>query len=116
MIRKPGEMKSETRANMRGGDGEVTIRHYFTRDEMTAHSRLCAELIIPPGASIGRHDHETEDEVYIITAGSGVLDDGQTESRVATGDAILTGNGSAHAIRNDGDTELRMIAVIMCYS
>jgi mannose-6-phosphate isomerase-like protein (cupin superfamily) len=115
MIRKPAEMKVETREKMRGGTGAVTIRHYFAADEMKARSRLCAELTIPPGAGIGPHAHETEDEVYIVTAGSGVLDDGQTRTRIGCGDAVLTGQGGSHAVINDGATDLKLIAVIMCY-
>ena len=115
MIRKPADMKEETRENMRGGDGSVTIRHYFTKDEFTANARLCAKLIIPPGAGIGSHQHDAEDEVYIVTQGSGLLDDGTEETRVSAGDAILTGNGGSHAIRNDGAEPLEMIAVIACY-
>ena len=115
MIRKSADMKSETRANMRGGDGEVTVQPFFTPDEMTAKSRLCAKLTLPPGASIGVHEHLKEDEVYIITHGIGMLDDGQSESRVEAADAVLTGNGESHAIRNIGDEPLVLIAVIMLY-
>ncbi len=115
MIRKSTDMQSETRANMRGGEGEVTVQQYFTPDEMTANSRLCAKLTLPSGASIGVHEHIQEDEVYIITQGSGILDDGICESRVEAGDAVLTGNGESHAIRNDEDTPLEIIAVIMRY-
>lgn len=115
MIRKPSEMTVETRQNMRGGAGAVTFRHYFQKDEMKARSRLCAELTIPPGASIGPHAHETEDEVYIITAGSGLLDDGLTRTRITAGDAVLTGQGGSHAVINDGTTDLKLIAVIMSY-
>jgi mannose-6-phosphate isomerase-like protein (cupin superfamily) len=31
------------------------------------------------------------------------------------GDAILTGNGESHALANDGDEPLELIAMIMCY-
>ncbi len=82
---------------------------------MTANARLCARLVIPPGAGIGSHPHEKEDEVYIITRGTGILDDGSTETRVDAGDAVLTGKGESHAIRNDGSEDLEFIAVIMCY-
>lgn len=115
MIRKPSEMTVETRENMRGGTGTITFRHYFQQDEMKARSRLCAELTLPPGASIGPHAHETEDEVYIVTAGSGLLDDGRTRTRISAGDAVLTGQGGSHAVINDGTVELKLIAVIMCY-
>ena len=102
--------------NMRGAEGSVTIRHCVEKGEFGAKVRLCARLIVPPGAGIGRHEHKTEDEVFIITEGTGLLDEGEGEVRVSAGDAILTGKGGAHAIRNDGDRDLVIIAVIACYS
>jgi mannose-6-phosphate isomerase-like protein (cupin superfamily) len=115
MIRRGSEMRSEVREEMRGGAGAVTIQHCFEKTEFTAQCRLCARLVLPPGAGIGAHEHATEDEVFIVTAGSGLLDDGSGEVRVSAGDAILTGNGESHAIRNDGDENLEIVAVIMCY-
>lgn len=116
MIRKPADMKVESRENMRGGKGTVHFQHFFTADEFRANSRLCATMTVPPGASVGRHCHQTEDEVYIVTSGTGILDDGKTRTRVDAGDAILTGNGEAHAVENDGEEDLVIIAVIMCYT
>ncbi|MBT3296100.1 MAG: cupin domain-containing protein [Verrucomicrobia bacterium] len=115
MIRRVAERNSEVKEQMRGGNGSVTISHLFSREEWTANVRLCAELTLPPGASIGSHQHLREDEVYIITAGSGLLDDGSGEERVSTGDAVLTGNGATHTIRNDGSEPLTLIAVIAMY-
>jgi len=115
MIHKGSELKTEVREKMRGGDGTVSFYHYFEKGEFTANVRLCAKLILPPGSGIGTHQHETEDEVYIITRGSGILDDGEQETRVSAGDTVLTGNGQSHAIRNDGTGDLELIAMIMCY-
>ncbi len=115
MIRTPAEMKTEVREQMRGGAGAVTVRHFFNADEITAQARLCATLSLPPGASIGTHQHDGEDEVYIITRGTGIISDGATQSRVSAGDAILTGNGESHALQNDGAEPLDLIAVIMSY-
>ncbi|MBM4149246.1 MAG: cupin domain-containing protein [Lentisphaerae bacterium] len=115
MIHRPDDMQTEVRANMRGGRGSVTVRHLFQKEEITARTRLCAELVIPPGAGIGIHEHAAEDEIYIITAGSGILDDGGARTRVKAGDAVLTGNGASHAVENDGSEDLRMFAVIINY-
>lgn len=115
MIHRASEQTVEVRKAMRGGPGEVTVRHYFKPEEMKAKSRLCAHLTIPPGAGIGLHQHTTEDEVYIVLKGSGILDEGVAKTRVGSGDAILTGNGESHSISNDGKEPLEIIAVIMCY-
>lgn len=115
MIRKGNAQESEVRAEMRGGKGSVTIRHFFKQNEIKAKCRLCSRLILPPGASIGPHTHEAEDELYIIERGIGILDDGRNKTKVEPGDAILTGNGESHSIRNAGNEPLELIAVIMSY-
>lgn len=115
MIRKTNDLKSEIRSQMRGGKGSVTIRHFFSKDEIKAKCRLCGRLILPPGASIGMHKHEMEDEVFIIERGRGILDNGRSQTNVEAGDAILTGSGEEHALINNGNEPLELIAVIMCY-
>ena len=116
MIRTAASMEIETRAAMRGGAGSVTFRHLFKKDEIAAKTRLCAALTLPPGASIGAHQHDGEDEVYYILKGVGLLDDGKTRTTVSVGDAVLTGRGESHAIANAGDSDLEIMAVIMCYA
>jgi mannose-6-phosphate isomerase-like protein (cupin superfamily) len=115
MIRHHDDMRSECRENMRGGAGAVSIRHLFDSSEFKAPVRLCARLSLPPGAGIGPHTHETEDEVYVVIAGSGLLDEGDGERRLTAGDAVLTGRGATHAIRNDGSEDLELFAFIARY-
>ncbi len=115
MIHRAAEQGVEVRKAMRGGPGEVTVRHYFKTEEMKARCRLCGHLTLPPGAGIGLHQHANEDEVYIILKGSGVLDEGHSKTRVSAGDAVLTGNGESHSVTNDCKEPLEMIAVIMFY-
>jgi mannose-6-phosphate isomerase-like protein (cupin superfamily) len=115
MIRRRSEMRRETRERMRGGEGTVAFEHLFEKDEFKARVRLCSRLSLPPGAGIGPHAHEGEDEVYIVLSGAGLLDEGQGPVRVSAGDAVLTGRGQSHAIRNDGAEPLELIAVIACY-
>lgn len=116
MLKRSGDIEKEIKNNMRGGTGEVTLRHYFKQSEITAPCRLCAEIIIPPGAGIGLHDHTGEDEIYIIQKGRGILTDDGIETEIAPGDAVLTGKGGAHSIRNAGGEDLVFTAVIMLYS
>ncbi|MFC1451754.1 cupin domain-containing protein [Verrucomicrobiota bacterium] len=115
MIRTSKDMRIENREDMRGGEGTVTIVHCFEKEEISANARLCSRLILPPGSSIGTHRHEAEDEVFIVMRGSGLIDDGESQARVSVGDAVLTGRGESHAVRNDGTEDLEMVAVIMCY-
>jgi mannose-6-phosphate isomerase-like protein (cupin superfamily) len=106
---------TEERANMRGGKGSVCVEHWFKPENFKAKVRLCARLVIPPGASIGEHAHEADDEVYIVLAGKGrILEKGEWVD-IATGDAILTGNGGSHSVENTGAENLVIAAIIMVY-
>ena len=115
MIKKKAQQTTELRKGMRGGPGEVKIRHHLKPEEINAKCRLCAELVLPPGSGIGVHMHETEDEIFIIQQGRGIVDDNGKESAVEAGDAIITGKGAAHAIRNSGNIDLVVTAIIIQY-
>lgn len=116
MIKKRSEQATEVRENMRGGPGEVKINHYFKKDEISAPSRLCAQLILAPGAGIGLHEHINEDEIFIIQQGKGIVVDDGKEVEVEAGDAILTGKGASHSIKNIGNNDLLITAIIIQYT
>lgn len=114
-VRNTNEMETEVRHEMRGGKGDVKFLHAFKGDEITAPCRVCATLILEPGCSIGTHQHNGEDEVYYVISGTGKLFDGQTETIVTAGDAVLTGNGESHSIENIGNDPLKIFAVVITY-
>ncbi len=115
MVKKKEKMEIEEREKMRDGEGVIKILHFFKKEEFKANVRLCAKLIINPSCSIGLHQHLDEDEVFIILKGKGLLFDGKKEIIVEEGDAILTGNGESHSIKNIGKEELEIIAFISKY-
>ena len=115
MIRKSTDRTEEKKEGMRGGQGTTTIKHYSSKEEMKANCRLCSHIILPPGASIGTHDHVEEEEIYIITKGQAVVIDDGTEAVLSPGDCVLTGQGGSHSIRNDSDQDLEFVAVINVY-
>ena len=116
MVRKASEMKVEPRENLRGGTGTVEVRHCFAPAEFGARTRLCAKLTLPPGASIGEHAHEGEDEVYVILRGTGIVQEQDGARRVNAGDAVLTGRGASHAVANDGAEPLEIAAFVVQYA
>ncbi len=114
MIRRKGNMNIEVRKNMRGGMGDITIINIANKEELK-NARLLAYLNIPVGASIGEHEHKEETEYYIILNGNGQIEDNGLLEEVQTGDVVITGGGASHSIKNIGDIELNMIAIILTY-
>lgn len=108
------EMKVELKEKMRGGEGTATLVHFVDGAGMK-NARLLAEVTLPPGASIGEHNHDSETEYYLILEGSGVVVDDGTEKPVKSGDVVVTGDGAGHSIRNTGSVPLKFHAVIITY-
>jgi hypothetical protein len=52
---------------------------------------------------------------YIIQKGQGLMIDGGKEFQISAGDAVLTGQGASHSIKNTGAEDLVATAVIIKY-
>lgn len=117
MIAKSDHLEGALRPAMRGGDGAVLVETWFKPEDFGAKVRMCNRLTLNPGCSIGLHQHEGEDEIYLILSGAGtVLDEQGLAHSVNAGDAVLTGKGASHAIRNDGTEPLVLAAIIILYN
>ncbi|HHZ20487.1 MAG TPA: cupin domain-containing protein [Firmicutes bacterium] len=113
MFRDEKGLEVEYREKMRGGDGTVAIRHLFPKDELGPHCRMMARITLPPGASIGPHDHTGERELYHIIRGKACLEENGKTYTMVPGDSSITGGGGVHALRNIGDEPLELLAVIV---
>jgi mannose-6-phosphate isomerase-like protein (cupin superfamily) len=92
-------------------DGEGAIR--FARvAEAGALAGACnfidyAEL--PPGASIGRHRHASdEEELYLVLEGQGSMWRDGEQLEVRSGDLVRNRPGGEHGLRNIGGGPLKL--------
>jgi len=115
MLKRAASMEREVRERMRGGQGTVEILHVLRPAELKGRTRLFARLTLQPGASIGYHVHEGEEEIFYILSGTGQVTDGDAVSGVGPGDAVVTGGGSGHAIECTGSGPLELMAAILLY-
>jgi mannose-6-phosphate isomerase-like protein (cupin superfamily) len=68
--------------------------------------------IVPPGADIGLHTHEKDnEEIYIVVSGRGLMHLDGEEFEVGPGHVIVNRPGGTHALKNAGDTDLRLVVV-----
>jgi mannose-6-phosphate isomerase-like protein (cupin superfamily) len=114
MVIQRKEMKTEEKEKMRDGEGVVHLT-YLLDGSKEKNARLFAEITLKPGCSIGYHRHDSETEYFFILSGSGVVNDDGKEVQVTRGDAIITGNGASHSIKNTGSEPLVFYAVIVTY-
>ncbi len=113
MIRKSSEKQVSVKELMRGGDGSVILEEILTPSELYDKGRLFSRIVVKKGCSVGYHVHENEMECYFIVSGSGEYDDNGTVVTVNPGDATLTVSGEGHAIKNNCDEDLVLIALII---
>ena len=114
MVIYRNEMKTESKEHMRDGEGSTHLT-YLLDGSTQKNARLFAEITLNPECSIGYHRHDLETEYYFILSGTGTVNDDGKEAEVKPGDAIITGNGASHSIKNTGSVPLVFYAIIVTY-
>lgn len=70
-------------------------------------------MTLLPGASIGLHKHDNNEDTYIIVSGEGIFTDtAGKETPVKGGDVTIARKGEAHALKNTGKAPLVFLDVI----
>lgn len=104
------EVKAKNKAN---GKGEITIKHILGAAELGAND-MYAQVTIPPGCSIGYHEHHGNTETYYILSGEALYDDNKRGMlTMKPGEASFCPDGEGHSIENpSADTDLVFMALI----
>ena len=61
------------------------------------------------GGASNLHRHDGATQVYVVLAGTFVVDDGETEHRLTARDTAIIGPDEPHRIRADGDAEVLVV-------
>ena len=113
MIRRSEDITPRVVKNAQGGNDEVTFYDWFQGAEAASHGRMFSKLVIPPGASIGYHDHAGEFEAYYVMSGEATVDDNGEEVLLRSGDMHLCQDGCGHSTTNNGTDNLVLMVMIM---
>lgn len=113
MIIKKEDMKIQSRPRVRDGFGTVDFLHIVPEGFRPNKCRLFSVMILEKGCSIGRHDHTNETEIYYVLEGEGIINDNGTIRPFLPGDSNVCGNGDFHAVSNENDEPLKIVAVII---
>ncbi len=113
MIRNKDEVRVREVANAQGGRESVFFHDFLLPEEAEGHGRVFSELVLPPGASIGYHEHKGEFECLYVISGEASFTDGDREFKVYPGGCNICPDGHGHGVENRGEEELHMIALIM---
>ncbi len=83
------------------------IRELLAHRNSVIRNQSLAEARLPVGGSTQEHYHPRAEEIYFITAGSGLMRIGDETHEVKAGDAIAIPPGSRHKLSNTGAEVLR---------
>jgi len=112
MIIKATAMKVSEARNCHGGGGSLWCREVFgDYDKTGAGIKFVHDDVIEPGASIGEHGHEGDEEIYYILEGTGEMTVDGEPVTVQAGDFCLTRSGHRHSLRNTGTRPMRLLVV-----
>jgi len=75
-----------------------------------AANQSLAEATVPPGGTTAAHHHGRSEELYLVTAGRGLLRIGDEQREVSAGDCAAIPPGTVHQLRNTGEEDL----VVVC--
>ena len=85
------------------------IREWAGPVSIPARNQSLAEATIPAGGATTAHYHRLTEELYLVTAGTGLLVIDGEERGVAVGDCALIPPGATHKLFNTGEAPLRIV-------
>jgi mannose-6-phosphate isomerase-like protein (cupin superfamily) len=66
---------------------------------------------VPPGSTVGLHEHAADEELYVVLRGTGVVTVDGVEARLAPRSILVNPPFATHGIRNDGDEPLEFVVL-----
>ncbi|MBQ2627365.1 MAG: cupin domain-containing protein [Eubacterium sp.] len=94
------------------GIGPAKVYDIVAKEDLYGHGRMYAKVVLPPGSSIGWHQHVHETEPYYILSGEGDFKDKDGVTKVTAGDICTILPGEFHSMANNGTEDLVFIALI----
>jgi mannose-6-phosphate isomerase-like protein (cupin superfamily) len=96
-------------AKMNGGLDTVFYRRALGPGAFESNWAFFDHLLIPVGASAGRHYHEGVDEVYFVIRGKGRVHVNDEWADIAYGDAVPVKAGEVHSLESSATEPLELV-------
>lgn len=93
--------------NRRGGQNSYLL---LKKGQFGSQNLVVTWVDCEPGGEQQMHVHESEEQVYIIVRGTGLMKTGEEIREVSAGTLIFVPPGTPHAIRNAADDTLTFVS------
>ena len=101
----------ETRRSSVGGVGRVRVGDIFSSDELGPAWDFIQSVVVPPGCSIGAHEHVDTEEIYYFLAGRGVVTLNDEQAAFGPDTVSLCPSGGRHGLVNESDQDFELLAI-----
>ena len=99
------------REKMHGGSGTAQYRRALPPEVFFSNWSYVDHLVLPPGASVGRHLHEGVEEFYYVINGQGMARINDETATIRKGDAVPVLLNDIHSFENSGSADLELLIV-----
>lgn len=115
MITRANELTKTAPENLRGGNGVINMIHFLNPEDSYDTGRMFSVSTLPPGASIGKHIHQNEFEIYYVLKGTVTVNvtDNDRPDVMHAGDCMICRDGDTHSIENKSDQDAEVLFVVL---
>lgn len=94
-----------------GGSGPIAFRRLIDSGEFDTNVDFLDLTVIPPGSTIGRHEHHDNEELYFIVNGDPLVRVDGAERRLHRTDVAIVRSGGSHELINDSGHDVEIFVV-----
>jgi len=94
-----------------GGSGPIVFRRLIDAGEFETDVDFLDLTVIPPGSTIGRHEHQGNEELYFIVNGDPLVRVDGDERRLNRADVAIVRSGGSHELINDSGRDVEIFVV-----
>ena len=111
MILQRSAVQSRKRENLHDGQGVIWGAVLLGDYARKSGFKMIHDNVLEPGASIGEHRHEGDEELYIILSGRGCMKVDGEPREVGAGDMCLTRSGHSHDLTNSLEGPMHFLVI-----
>ena len=113
MILRVKDLEGRKLERPRGGRGFMESFPYNILDGMSGEIKMFSIINLHSDSMVGYHQHESDNEIYLMLDGCAVVNDNGKEDLLNPGDMLVTTKGESHSIENKSDTTIVFLAIII---
>jgi mannose-6-phosphate isomerase-like protein (cupin superfamily) len=93
------------------GIGAVQLFEIWESSDFKSDIDFFDRVVVPPGSTIGFHQHGENEEMYIVLEGNGLMKIENDEVNVGKGDMILNPSGGRHGLINNSRENIDILVI-----